>query len=117
MRGGRVNQYTASVKVGVIELDEAALSAFCEKWGVAELSVFGSALRDDFRPDSDIDFLVTWKPGVRRTWHDIWSMKEELGELVGREAGIAQRHVVESDANPFRRRRILESATRVYAAA
>lgn len=105
------------MKVGAIELDETALRDFCEKWGVAELAVFGSALRDDFRPDSDVDFLVTWKAGVQRTWHDIWTMKEELGLLVGREAGIAQRHVVESDQNPFRRRRILETATRVYAAA
>ena len=112
-----VVRYTARVKtVGVIEIDDQALGAFCDKWGVAELAVFGSALRADFRPDSDIDFLVTWLPGVRRSWHDIFTMRQELEAMFGREAGIAQRHVVERDPNPFRRRNILGSATRLYAA-
>lgn len=93
------------------------LRAFCEKWGVEELAAFGSVLRDDFRPDSDIDVLVTWAPGVRRTWKDIWAMKLELEATLGREVGIAQRHVVETDHNPIRRRNILSSARTLYAAA
>ena len=58
-----------AMQVGAIELDDEAIRAFCEKWGVAELAVFGSVLRDDFRPDSDVDFLVTWLPGRKpRNW-------------------------------------------------
>ncbi len=105
------------MRAGHLDYDPEALRIFCEKWGVAELAVFGSVLRDDFRPDSDIDFLVTWAPGVKRTWRDIWAMKEELAGLFRRDAGIAQRHVVEADFNEIRRRTILESARVVYAAA
>ncbi len=105
------------MRAGHLDYDPEALRTFCEKWGVAELAVFGSVLRDDFRPDSDIDFLVTWAPGVKRTWRDIWAMKEELAGLFRRDAGIAQRHVVEADFNEIRRRTILESARVVYAAA
>ncbi|MEO8541887.1 MAG: nucleotidyltransferase domain-containing protein [bacterium] len=105
------------MNVGHLEIDDFVLRAFCEKWGVAELAVFGSVLRDDFRPDSDIDFLVTWALGVRRTWKDIWAMKLELEATFGREVGIAQRHVVEIDHNPIRRKNILSSARTLYAAA
>ena len=105
------------MRAGHLEFDPEVLRAFCEKWGVAELAVFGSVLRDDYRPDSDIDFLVTWAPGVKRTWKDIWAMKEELREVFLLEAGIAQRHVVEADFNPIRKRNILDSARVVYAAA
>lgn len=109
--------YACCVKAGHLEIDESMLRTFCEKWGVAELAVFGFVLRDDFRPDSDIDFLVTWAPGVSRTWGDIWSMKEELEAVLSREVGIAQKHVVEADRNPYRRRNILGSARTLYAAA
>ena len=53
------------MQVGQIEIDDAKLRAFCEKWGIAELALFGSVLREDFREDSDVDFLVTWKAESR----------------------------------------------------
>ena len=105
------------MKLGHLEFDIDTLRDFCEKWGVAELAVFGSVLRDDFRPDSDIDFLVTWAPGRKPGYFEIWAMKEELEAAFGREVGIAQRQVVEADFNPIRRRNILGSAQTLYAAA
>lgn len=110
-------RYNRGVKTGHLEFDPETLRRFCEKWGVSELALFGSVLRDDFRADSDIDFLVSWAPGVNRTWKDLWAMKLELGALFRREAGLAQRHVVEMDLNPIRRRNILDSARVLYAAA
>lgn len=69
------------MRAGHLEFDPDVLRAFCEKWGVAELAVFGSVLREDFRPDSDIDFLVTWAPGVKRIVWEMFDMKDELGAL------------------------------------
>lgn len=110
-------RYNARMKAGHLEFDHEVLRAFCEKWGVAELAVFGSVLRDDYRPDSDIDFLVTWAPGVKRTVWEMFDMKDELAALYHRTIGLAQRQVVERDFNPIRRRNILDSARVLYAAA
>lgn len=105
------------MQVGRIELDYETLREFCEKWGVAELAVFGSVLREDFRPDSDVDFLVTWLPGRRPHVFRMFDMKDELAALVGRSVDLAQRASVERDYNEFRRAAILEGAQRIYAAA
>ncbi len=106
------------MQIGPLSVDDGRLAAFCEKWGIAELAVFGSVLRDDFRPDSDVDFLVTWKEGrLPGSIFDIVRMQDELSVIVGREAGIAERRLVERSKNPYRRRNILDSATTVYAAA
>ena len=105
------------MRAGHLDYDPEALRIFCEKWGVAELAVFGSVLRDDFRPDSDIDFLVTWAPGRRPRLFAMFEMKDELVALLGREVDLAQRQVVEADFNEIRRRNILESARVLYAAA
>ncbi len=105
------------MRAGHLDYDPEALRTFCEKWGVAELAVFGSVLRDDFRPDSDIDFLVTWAPGRRPRLFAMFEMKDELVALLGREVDLAQRQVVEADRNQFRRKAILDSAKTIYAAA
>jgi predicted nucleotidyltransferase len=73
-------------------------------------------VRDDFGPESDVDVLVTWAPGVFRRYEDLLDIKDELAALFGRDVDIAQRHVVEADRNPYRRRNILESARLLYAA-
>ena len=94
-----------------------AIEAFCKKWNVIEFSLFGSVLRDDFRPDSDVDVLVVFAPDARwsmRIWID---MKDELREMFGREIDLVERAAVEESTNPYRRKSILESAKAVYAAA
>ena len=65
-----------------IELDSAAIRDFCKKWRIKELSVFGSILRDDFRPDSDVDVLVEFEPGHTPGW-EIIEIEDELGRLLG----------------------------------
>src|SRR5687767_15499890 len=91
-------RYHFAMQAGQIEIDDQKLRAFCEKWGIAELAVFGSVLRDDFRPDSDIDFLVTWKFESPRLF-DFFALKAELSELLGRDVDVIQRHVLEKDYN------------------
>jgi predicted nucleotidyltransferase len=106
------------MKVGHLSVDDAQLAAFCEKWGIAELAVFGSVLRDDFRADSDVDFLITWKPGrAPKSYFTLFTMRRELARIVRREVDLAERQLLEKDYNEFRRAAILGSATRVYAAA
>ena len=109
-------RYHLRMKAGHIEIDDEKLRAFCEKWGIAELAVFGSVLRDDFRPDSDVDFLVTWKFKSPRQF-DFFHLKEELAALLNRDVDVIQRHLIEKDYNEFRREGILGTARTVYAAA
>ena len=96
-----------------LDIDEAALRAFCEKWGVAELAVFGSVLRDDFGPESDVDFLVTYR-GQSPSYFDWLDMRKELSNLIGRPVDLAQRSEVERDPNWIRRGHILKSARPIY---
>jgi len=66
-----------------LQLNRDALADFCRKHGIIRLSVFGSALRDDFGPQSDVDFLYVFHPDAKVGW-DIVDIEEALAELVGR---------------------------------
>jgi predicted nucleotidyltransferase len=96
-----------------IEAVKDRLADFCRKRRVAELAVFGSVLRDDFRPDSDVDVLVTFAPDAHPSLLDLVEMREDLKEIFGREVDLVEKAGLR---NPFRRRAILGSAEVVYAA-
>jgi uncharacterized protein len=93
------------------------IAAFCERWNVTEFALFGSALRDDFRPDSDVDVMLTYGEGARVTLFDVAEMRDELQELFGRRVDVVSREGVERSTNPFRKRAILTAARTIYAAA
>ena len=99
-----------------IEIPRQELESFCRRWQVTEVAVFGSALRDDFGPDSDIDLLVRFAPDAKRTLFDMVRMQDELSAMFGRNVDLLSRRGVESSRNPIRRRAILESAEVIYAA-
>src|SRR3984893_2469987 len=82
------------------------IAAFCQKWKITEFAVFGSVLRDDFRPDSDVDVLVSFAPDAQ--WHlvDFLDMQVELSKLFGRKVDLVERSGL---VNPFMRREILNS--------
>ena len=61
-----------------VSLDHDAIATFCLRWALVELALFGSVLRDDFRPDSDIDVLVTFPPGLRPSLDDLLDMQAGL---------------------------------------
>ena len=86
------------------------LSLFCRKWKILELSLFGSILRDDFSPASDVDFLVTFSSDADWSLLDHAAMEEELSLLLGRKADLVNRRAVERSPNWVRRRAILGSA-------
>jgi predicted nucleotidyltransferase len=101
---------------GSIEVPDQAIEDFCKKWKITEFALFGSVLRDDFRPDSDIDVLVRFEEPVPWTLFDIGHMEKELGEILGRRVDLVDWRPIEQSKNYLRRRAILGSAKTVYAA-
>jgi predicted nucleotidyltransferase len=100
----------------MIPIERARVEAFCRKWKIAELALFGSVLRDDFRPDSDVDVLVSFAPDADWSLLDHMAMEEELAGILGRKVDLVSRRAVERSANRIRRQAILGSAEVVYAA-
>ena len=94
-----------------LPISRPKLVEFCRRWKVAELALFGSVLRDDFRPDSDVDVLVSFAPDACWGLFDLVEMQEELKNIFGREVDLVER---EGIRNPFRRRSILSSMQVVY---
>ncbi len=99
-----------------ITIPEDQIRASCERWGDVELALFGSVLRDDFRPDSDIDVLVTFATGAGNSLREYLDMKAELAAILGREVDLVNREAILESRNGLRRKRILGSARTVYAA-
>jgi predicted nucleotidyltransferase len=96
-----------------IPLPHELIAEFCRKWRVTELSLFGSVLRDDFGPESDVDVLVSFQPDAPWSLYDWVQMMDELKEIFGREVDLVEREAIR---NPIRRRTILGSREVVYAA-
>ncbi len=96
-----------------VHLDKDALAAFCCKWRVRELSLFGSALRDDFGPESDLDFLVSFEPEAGWDLWDLVTMREDLISIVRRDVDMV---VKEALRNPYRRKEILSNREVIHAA-
>jgi predicted nucleotidyltransferase len=99
-----------------IRIPEPDVEAFCRRWQVTELALFGSVLRDDFGPDSDVDVLVRFHPDARPTMFDLVTMKDELQLLLGRQVDLVSRRGIESSRNYLRREAILGSAQVIYGA-
>ncbi len=96
-----------------IAVDMPRIEEFCHRWKVAEFALFGSVLREDFRPDSDVDVLVTLQPNNGLSLYDWIDMIDELKEMFGRDVDLVDK---EGLKNPIRRKRILETCEVVYAA-
>lgn len=96
-----------------IEIDRDELRGFCSKWKVTELLFFGSVLREDFRPDSDIDVLVTYADDAAWSLWDTVTASDELSAIFGRKVDLISRQAVERGENPFRREAILSTAVSI----
>ncbi len=93
-----------------IDLPMEEIAELCRRYPVRRLSLFGSALRDDFRPDSDIDMLVEFEPGAKVTLFDLGGMQQELSALLGREVDIKTPGFI---SERFRQR-VFDSAETLY---
>lgn len=96
-----------------VQLDQEVLAKYCRKWRIRELSPFGSALRDDFGPESDLDFLVSFEPGTPLDIDAFLAMKEELEARFGRPVDVVEKEALR---NPWRKQEILRTRQVVYAA-
>ena len=99
-----------------ISIERDRIDAFCQRWQVAELALFGSVLREDFRPDSDVDVLVQFLPEARHGLFDLARMQQELEGILGRKVDLIKRSAIEKSRNYIRRKAILSSLETVYAA-
>ena len=95
-----------------VQLDRVLLAAFCRRWRIRELCLFGSALRDDFGPESDLDFLVSFEPRAGWDLWDLATMREDLMSVVGRNVDVV---VKEALRNPYRRKEILAHREVIHA--
>lgn len=99
----------------LVSVRQKELRDFCERHGITRLAIFGSALREDFGPDSDVDVMVDFAPTRTPGMIRLTGMKLELERLFGRDVGLVTRNEVEGSRNYVRRRSILDSAEVVYA--
>jgi predicted nucleotidyltransferase len=93
-------------------LPRKKIAEFCKRWSITEFSVFGSVLREDFRPDSDIDVMVSIDPKAHIGLFEIAQMQIELENMFKRSVDMVEK---EGLRNPYRRREILRTAQVIYA--
>lgn len=99
-----------------IDVDRGKIADFCRRWAIVELSLFGSVLRQNFRPDSDVDVLVAFAPDSHWGYDDLMDMETELSRLFGRHVNLVERKAVERSRNYIRRKHILAGAEPIYVA-
>ena len=99
-----------------ISIPRKKIVDFCQRWKVVEFSLFGSALREDFRSDSDIDVLVTFAPNTHVSLFDLVDMEDELKNVFGRKVDFVEKESILHSENYIRRKNILENTKVVYAA-
>jgi predicted nucleotidyltransferase len=97
-------------------VDDRKIGDFCRRWNISDLALFGSALREDFRPDSDVDVLIRVGPGAGHSVFDLVRMQEELTSILGRQVDLVERAAVERSENYIRRKHILESLRPIHVA-
>ncbi len=92
-------------------IDSALLTSFCRRYGVARLSVYGSALRDDFDPArSDVDILVEFLPEVHRGLFKLVEMRQKLAEMLGNKVDLT----TPGSLSKYFRQNVLDSAEVLY---
>jgi predicted nucleotidyltransferase len=96
-----------------IKFDKNQIAEFCRRHQIIRLAVFGSVLRDDFRPESDVDVLVEFLSEANFDLYDFVALRDELKAIFGREVDLVEKEALR---NPFRRRAILENQEVLYAA-
>ena len=100
-----------TIQLGETQVDVPSLAAVCRRYGVKELSLFGSAARGEMQPESDIDLMVEFEPGLRIGLIKFESLVEELELLAGRRVDL----VTKRGLKPWIRPTVLKDAQVIYA--
>lgn len=95
-----------------LHLSLADIKAYCQRWHIVEFALFGSVLRDDFRPDSDVDVLIVFESSYHYMLSDWLNMQEEIENLIGRKVDLTQKKLLK---NPYSRAEILKTHRVIYA--
>jgi predicted nucleotidyltransferase len=96
-----------------LEIDQEKIKKFCQRWKISEFSLFGSVLREDFNPESDVDVLISFEPDIPWSLFDWVDMIDELKSIFGRDVDLVEKSGLK---NPFRRHEILTKRQVIYAA-
>jgi len=102
-----------SMEVDRLGVPAHALAELARRHQLRELSIFGSVLRSDFRPDSDVDVLIEFEPGEMMTIERFLRIQDELESLFGRRVDLVEKPLLR---NPYRRGEILRTRRVLYAA-
>ncbi|MEM9272671.1 MAG: nucleotidyltransferase family protein [Cyanobacteria bacterium P01_F01_bin.143] len=102
------------MKLNNIKLPIKQIEDFCQRWKISEFALFGSVLRDDFRPDSGIDVMVQFLPDSHNTLFDLVQMEDELKQIFHRDIDLVTRKGITNSQNYLRRETILNSAQIIY---
>lgn len=100
------------MRLHTVDIPEREIADFCRRHGVGRLSLFGSILREDFGPESDVDVLVEFLPSVRIGLFGIAGMELELAELLGRRVDLR----TAGDLSPYFRDEVVAHARLLHAA-
>lgn len=97
-----------------LQLSPAQIETICQQWHITELALFGSVLRDDFHPESDVDVLVTFAPDAVVSLLDLVELQHQLVTLIGRAVDVIETQTIEQSPNWLRRNEILKTASVIY---
>ena len=101
------------MQIGTRDIALDAVAALCRRWRIHEMSLFGSAVRGEVRPDSDVDVLVEFSPSAEWSSFDLVDLRDELIQMFGRPVDLVEKAGLR---NPYRRREILATRKVLYAA-
>ena len=98
-----------------INISKKQIADFCQRWLIREFCLFGSVLREDFHPNSDLDILVAFAPEADWSLFDHLQMEQELAKLLGRKIDLFSKRAIAENHNWMRRMEILNTAQVIYA--
>jgi predicted nucleotidyltransferase len=97
-----------------INLETEKINQICQQWQIEELALFGSVLREDFNPASDIDVLVSFAESAKITFFDLDTIEQQLSKLFNRSVDLVTKRAIEQSHNWIRKKNILENAQIIY---
>ncbi|MCX6060590.1 MAG: nucleotidyltransferase family protein [Chloroflexi bacterium] len=109
-------RYNYTMNKANIRIPKTKIAGFCKRWYVSEFALFGSVLRPDFPPDSDVDIMLSFLPDAHITLFDMARMQEELQDIFKREVDLLSKRGVEHSRNYLRRKNILNSMQVIHVA-
>jgi predicted nucleotidyltransferase len=111
---GLIGVIIAFKMIFVESIPQKDILSFCQRWQVREFVLFGSALRADFKPESDVDVLVSFKETANWGLFDHVQMRLDLEAIFNRKVDLVTRRALEQTQNGLLRERILKNARVIF---